>query len=216
MKVIVVGGTGRVGQATVKVLADRGYEVTAAGRSIDKITESETIKAVKFDLNEDVEVLSKIIEGHDAVVFTAGTAIDDLLKVHAFGVVKTAEAAKQAGVTRFLLVGAKWASHPELWSVPEIKWGIEQLHEYYIAKFFADNYLIHEGGLDYTIIEPDQLFEEPGTGRIELDNMSNVGTPIQDVAEVLVAALENDQTIGQIYTINKGETPIAEALNSKG
>ena len=46
--------------------------------------------------------------------------------------------------------------------------------------------------------------------------MSNVGIPIQDVAEVLVAALENDQTIGQIYTINKGETPIAEALNSKG
>lgn len=216
MKVIVVGATGRVGQATVQALVDRGHQVTAAGRSIDKITESENVTARKYDLNDEVEHLSTIIAGHDAVIFTAGSGNEDVLKIDAFGVVKTAEAAKRVDVTRFILLGAKWASYPDLWVRPEVKKGIEQLPDYYIAKYFANNYLMREKTLDFTIIEPDELEEKSGTGKIEINNMTAVGIPIPDVAEVLVESLENDRTIHKVYTINAGETLIADAMNNEG
>lgn len=215
MKVIVIGATGRVGQATVEALVDRGHQVTAAGRDLDKITESDEVTAMKYDVADDIEDLSKIIEGHDAVIFTAGSGNTDLLKVDAFGVVKTAEAAKRVDVDRFILLGAKWAAYPKLWTRPDVKEGVEQLHDYYIAKYFANNYLMHEGELDFTIIEPDVLEEKSGTGKIEINNMTNVGTPIPDVAETLAACVDNPETVGRIYTINAGDTLIEDALNNK-
>lgn len=215
MNVIVVGATGRVGQATVEALVDRGHKVSAAGRDLDKITESENVTTVQYDVNDELENLSKIIDGHDAVIFTAGSRNTDLLKVDAFGVVKTAEAAKRVNVSRFILLGAKWASYPKLWTRPDIKESVDQLYDYYIAKYFANNYLMREENLDFTIIEPDELLDKSGTGTIEINNMSPVGTPIPDVAEVLVESLENDFTIHRVYTINDGENPIVEALNDE-
>lgn len=216
MKVIVVGATGRVGQETIQALTQRGHQVTAAGRDLSKIEETENVKSVTFDFNEEIIELSKIIKGHDAVIFTAGSRNTDLLKVDAFGVVKTAEAARLVGVRRFILLGAKWATYPEIWSRSDVKSGVEQLHDYYIAKYFANIYVMQNKELDFTIIEPDELLETTGTGKIEVNNMKAVGTPIPDVAEVLAACVDNTNTIGRVYTINAGEISIEDALNNKG
>lgn len=215
MKIFVVGAAGRVGQETVKKLVENGHEVSAADIRIDAITESENVRAIKFDLHDSATYLSKSIAGHDAVIFTAGANNDEeMLRVDAFGVVKTAEAARKVGVSRFILLSAKWAMYPELWTQPKIKDSVEKSHDFYIAKYFANYHIMRDKDLKFTIVEPDILQETTGTGRIELNNMEAVGTPISDVASVLAACVDNDKTIGKVYTINRGETPIVEALTN--
>lgn len=216
MKVFVIGATGRVGQETVQALVNRGHQVTAAGRDMDKITESEHVETVRFDLEDDTDHLASLLKGHDAIIFTAGSRNTNLLKVDAYGVVKATNAAKRANIKRFILLGAKWAAYPRLWSHTHIKEAVESLDEYYIAKYFANIHLMQEEELDYTIVEPDQLEEKEGTGMIEINNMEAVGTPIPDVAEVLAACVDNDKTINKVYTINTGVTPIEDALNNEG
>ena len=215
MNVIVIGATGRVGQETVEALVERGHSVTAAGRNIEKIAKTEQVTPVHFDLEEDIDDLANIIKGHDAIIFTAGSRNEDLLRVDAFGVVRVAEAARRVDVRRFILLGAKWAAYPEVWNRPEIKPAIDSLREYYIAKYFADNYVMSSEDLDFTIIEPDELLETAGTGNIEINNMEPVGTPIRDVAEVLAACVEIKRTIGKVYTINSGTHSIDDTLNNK-
>lgn len=215
MKVFVIGAAGRVGRETVKSLVNKGHKVSAADIRIDAITESDNVKAVKFDLLDSASYLSKAIQGHDAVIFAAGsTAEEEMLRVDAFGVVKSSEAAKLAGVTRFILLSAKWSMYPELWNQIDIKDSVEKSHDFYIAKYFANYHVLRDPDLQFTIIEPDILTDKAGNGKIELNNMQAVGTSVQDAAEVLATCVDNDKTIGKIYTINNGETPIKEALNN--
>lgn len=216
MNVIVIGATGRVGQETVQALVNRGHQVTAAGRNLDKITETDQVTPVQFDLSEVVDDLANIIKGHDAIVFTAGSRNKDLLRVDAFGVVHVAEAARRVGVRRFILLGAKWAAYPEVWSRPEVQPAIEGLDEYYMAKYFANHYVMNSEDLDYTIVEPDELLETSGTGSIEINNMEPVGTPIPDVAAVLAACVDIKKTIGKVYTINAGTHSIEDTLTNSG
>lgn len=215
MNIFVVGAAGRVGRETVKSLINKGHTVSAADVRIDAITESDNVKAVKFDLHDSSSYLSKAIKGHDAVIFTAGSTDEkEMLRIDAFGVVKTTEAAKLAGVTRFILLSAKWAMYPELWDRVNIKASVEKSHDFYIAKYFANYHVIRDPDLQFTIIEPDILTDTTATGKIELNNMEAIGTSVQDAAEVLATCVDSDKTIGKIYTINNGETPIKDALNN--
>ena len=215
MNIFVVGAAGRVGRETVKSLVNKGHTVSAADVRIDAITESDNVKAVKFDLHDSSSYLSKAIKGHDAVIFTAGSTVEnEMLRIDAFGVVKTTEAAKLAGVTRFILLSAKWAMYPELWDRVNIKASVEKSHDFYIAKYFANYHVIRDPDLQFTIIEPDILTDTTATGKIELNNMEAIGTSVQDAAEVLATCVDSDKTIGKIYTINNGETPIKDALNN--
>jgi len=72
-KVSVIGATGFVGKQVVKELSDRGYAVNAIARDASKVEQAKNVTAVNGDVN-NVEELSKILEGSDAVIntFNAG------------------------------------------------------------------------------------------------------------------------------------------------
>lgn len=63
-----------------------------------------------------------------------------------------------------------------LFSLEPTKWrtvkGLDGLTDYNIAKFFADNYLINDTDLDYTILQPTVMTDKPGTGKITVDEGS--------------------------------------------
>jgi uncharacterized protein YbjT (DUF2867 family) len=91
--------------------------------------------------------------------------------------------------------------------------GGESMQAYLQAKAEADRYLVGSG-LDYTIVRPGGLTDEPGTGRVkvstELGNRDRI--PRDDVAAVLLAVLESPNTIGSTFELFTGDTPIADAL----
>ena len=92
--------------------------------------------------------------------------------------------------------------------------GLNQIMDYNVAKYFADNYLINQSGLKYTILQPTGLTEEEGTGNISLNVTKATTNPIPDVAKTLAEILKHDNTIGKVIMMKTGNTPIDEALDS--
>ena len=71
------------------------------------------------------------------------------------------------------------------------------MRPYYEAKAGADERLA-ESGLDYTIVRPGGLTDDPGTGRVRSERASTTDqVPRDDVAAVLLAVLEEPNSIGQ-------------------
>ena len=153
--------------------------------------------------------MADIIKGMDAVYFLAGSRGKDLLQTDAFGAVKLMQVCEAVGIKRFVILSSIFALEPEKWAE---EYSLKSITNYNIAKFFADNYLVTNTDLDYTIIQPSVLKEEEGTGKIELAPEHDGSNPIPDVAKVLSSVLTMENTFKKVIKMRDGDTPIAEAL----
>ena len=211
MKIFVAGATGRVAQALIQELVSAGHHVFAGARNPAAIPATSNVTPVAFDLTASAEQLSKIISDVDAIYFTAGSRGTNLLQVDAFGAVKLMQAAELAGVSRFILLSSVFATQPERWSDPSLA----GIMNYNIAKFFADQWLIRNTSLDYTIIQPGRLVEASNaTGLIQTDVTFAQPNSIPNVARVLAAVLERRNTFGKVITMADGSIPIDQALEA--
>ena len=194
----------------IKNLVADGNTVVAGARHEDHVVKMDNVKAVHMDLHASVDDLADLMKGSEAVYFTAGSRGKDLLQTDAFGAVKTMQAAKKLGIERYIMLSSIFALQPEMWKID----GLNQIMDYNVAKFFADNYLVNQSGLKYTILQPTALTEEKGTGKISLDVTKATTNPIPDVAKTLAEILKHDNTIGKVTMMKAGDIPIDEALNS--
>ena len=167
--------------------------------------ENDHVIPVKFDLHESVEQMRLVIDSADVIYFTAGSGAKDLLQVDAFGAVKLMQAA-----TKFVMLSALFSLEPTRWRTVK---GLDGLTDYNIAKFFADNYLIHNTDLDYTILQPTVMTDKPGTGKITVDDGEFGYNPADDVAKTLTDILKYDNTSHKIIKMREGNTLIDEALS---
>ncbi|MBY5021498.1 SDR family oxidoreductase [Streptococcus suis] len=210
-KVFIAGATGRVAEETIKNLVQLGHQVTAGARQPERVIALDKVNPVKLDLHADVKELAELVKDHDAVYFLAGSRGKDLLQTDAFGAVKLMQAAEASQVKRFVLLSSIFATEPEKWSDPNLV----NITDYNIAKFFADQWLIHNTTLDYTIVQPGNLVEaETGSGLIELNVKQSQPNTIPNVAEVLATVLDKKNTYAQIIQMSDGETPISQAVSS--
>jgi len=208
MKIFIAGGTGRVATELIKNLVKDGHEVIAGSRKPENVTGSSQVTPVKLDLHADATEIAKIMGNVDAVYFTAGSRGSDLLQTDAFGAVKVMQAAEQNHVSRFVMLSSVFSLEPKEWHQK----GLDGIPDYNIAKFFADNYLISNTKLDYTILQPTNLVEEPGTGKITIDAGKIATNSIANVGLVLADILKFDNTIDQVIKMRDGETDIETAL----
>ncbi|TFH45247.1 SDR family oxidoreductase [Streptococcus equinus] len=205
MKIFVAGATGRVASKLLKRLSDKDYDVIAGARRPEAIVELPNVTPQKMDLHASVDELGVLLKGVDAIIFTAGSRGKDLLQTDAYGAVKLMQAAKKVGVTRFVMLSALFSLTPEKWP--------ENLKDYYVAKFFADNYLINQSDLDYTIIQPGGLLEEAGQGCVELGDKGFTVISIEDTASVLAEVVDKSSTVKRVIAINPGDTPIEKIFD---
>lgn len=205
MKIFVAGSTGRVATELLKKLSAKNYQVIAGARRPEAVVELPNVTPQKMDLHASVDDITGLLKGVDAVVFTAGSRGKDLLQTDAYGAVKLMQAAKEVGITRFVMLSALYSLTPDKWS--------DNLTDYYIAKFFADNYLVNQSGLDYTIVQPGNLLEEAGQGRITLGDKGFTAISIEDVASVLAEIVDKPSTFKRVIAINPGSTAISQLFN---
>lgn len=208
MKIFVVG-TGRVAKCVIDKLTEKGHTIVCGSRHPESIAERSNCKPVLFDLHAEKNEIAETIKGFDAVYFLAGSRGKDLLQTDAFGAVKLMQACEMVGIKRFILLSSIFALEPEKWAQEK---SLQNITNYNIAKFFADNYLVSCTDLDYTIVQPSVLKEEDGTGMIELNPEHDGSNHIPDVAEVLVSVLERKNTFKKVIKMRSGETPISSAL----
>lgn len=207
--IFVAGGSGRVAEELIKDLTAKGHTVIAGSRHPEKIIKLDSVKAVKLDLTDKVEAIANLMSGADAVYFVAGSRGHDLLQTDAMGAVKTMEAAKSAGIKRYIMLSSMYALQPEKWADYP---ALAAITDYNIAKFFADNYLIHNTKLDYTILQPASLTEKPATGKVTFGQGDDTTNTIPDVAQVLAGVLDAKNTIGKVIMMRNGDTPIDQAI----
>ncbi|MCW2757122.1 MAG: NAD-dependent dehydratase, partial [Nocardioidaceae bacterium] len=82
---------------------------------------------------------------------------------------------------------------------------------YLLAKKAADDHL---SGTDlaWTIVRPGRLTDDPGTGLVQVGDLPRGSVTREDVAAVLVAALDLTKTVGKTFDLLNGDDEIEEAL----
>jgi uncharacterized protein YbjT (DUF2867 family) len=212
MNVTIVGGHGKIALLFEKLLAERGDSPRGIIRSTDQASDLEEIGAEPIVLDiENVDDISDALAGADAVVFAAGAGPGSgparKRTVDYDGAVKLADGAKKQGISRYLIVSSIGSNRPEEWS--------EQMRPYHEAKSDADEY-VAGSGLDYTIVRPGRLTDDPGTGQVQIAERLETGGSVtrEDVAAVLAECLTADNTIGKAFDLLNDGTPIADALRS--
>ena len=206
MRILVSGASGRVGHLLVDNLAAAGHEVIAGTRHLDDKFNSDKVELANIDLLVDEEQLVTQLTDLklDAVYFVAGSRGKNVLQVDAFGAVKLENATEKAGIKRFVMLSARQSTNPKGWG--------EELRDYYIARFFADNWLMDHTTLNYTILQPGALLEETGSGKVQFNPKSATANSIENVADVLAGILNAGNTYGKLLPMGDGETDIVTAI----
>ena len=204
MRIIVIGASGRVGQDVVKDLQAQGDHVIATSRHPQDLGDERIV----LDLHEEADELAKQLPDADAIIFTAGSNGRDLLGTDLDGAIKTMQAAKQKGINRYIMLSAAYATDRSQWQTP----AIQSLRDYYIAKHYADLYLINDSGLAYTDVQPSALTEDAATGKTTFTANQSGSNTIADVADVIAQVTHADNTIGKIIMMHGGNTPIKDAI----
>ena len=208
MRVVIAGGHGRIARRLGRLLAARGDEAVGIVRDPGQVAdlEADGARAVVLDLEQaSAAEVAEVVRGADAVVFAAGAGPGSgparKRTVDLGAAVKLIDGAEQAGVRRYVMVSSIGAQDPSS--------GGEQMQPYLEAKAAADEALT-DSDLDWTVVRPGGLTDDPGTGRVRIGADGNI--PREDVAATLVAVLHEPRTVGLTFELVGGEAPIDEAI----
>jgi uncharacterized protein YbjT (DUF2867 family) len=214
MRVAIAGGHGQIALRLARVLADQGDEVVALIRNPDHaadVKEAGAQPAVVDLEHASVDEVAEAIQGVDAVVFAAGAgpgsgpARKETMDYG--GAVKLIQAATKAGVSRYVIVSSMGADAGAD--------GDDGFAVYLRAKGRADD-AVRASGLEWTVIRPGGLTNEPGTGKVTLaENGPRGQVSRDDVAAVLAAVLHEPATAGQTLDLIGGDVPVQEAVGAR-
>ena len=214
MKVFVIGIAGGVGRRLAKALIAQGHQANGPVRRPEQIAALARDGVPSFQgdfLAMSTEEIAQAMSGSDAIVFTAGaggkggmaatTAIDGA------GPGKLAWAAGQAGIKRFVLVSV----FPEAWRERHMN---ENFEHYMAQKKRAEIDLVNSD-LDWVILRPSALTNEPGTGLVDL-GLAQIHNEIarDDVAATIVELLETPKIGRIILEVTGGSTAIRVAVDA--
>lgn len=213
MQVVIAGGHGQIALRLERLLTLRGDSAVGLIRNPDQAGDlaSAGATAVVLDLEQaSVDEVAAEVRGADAVVFAAGagagsgTARKDTVDRGAAGLL--ADAAQRAGVRRYLLVSSMGATTQEP-SDPD-----EVFQVYLKAKGDSEADL-RGRDLDWTVLRPGGLTNDPGTGGVTLaPSVPRGKVSRDDVAAVLVALLDDPRTARLTLELVGGDTPVDEAV----
>jgi len=208
-RVLVIGAHGKTGHHIINKLQNNSMIPVAGVRTNTQVDEfkKDGIEARLVDVRQTVDEIYGQLTDIDAIIFSAGGG----MMIDLDGKVKAAQAAKKANIKRFVLVSAGGIQH--FHDSDRLEW-MNEYEEYSAAMYYGDMFVLNSD-LDYTIIRPEHLTDDKGTGKINLGSyLPHNDISREDVAEVVVASLQNDKTIKKAFDIENGTTLISDAINS--
>jgi uncharacterized protein YbjT (DUF2867 family) len=189
MRVIVFGATGKTGQHVLRAALGEGHEVTAFGRSIDRIEiDDPGLETHRGDVF-DADPVKAATEGQDAAIVCLGsTGLGDKTTLSA-GTKSVVDAMVANDVQRLIVMSA--AGVADSWR--QIPWTSRLLFRTLLRNVHADHQaqeaLVEASPLDWTIVRAAVLKDDPATGRYTATNTG----PISKINRADVAAALVDQ-----------------------
>lgn len=209
--VLLIGGSGFIGSHVAHLLAERNVRVIVPTRRRDRAKQLillPTVDVVEADVH-DPATLHRLLQGVDAVVNLVGVLHSrsgspwgaDFERAHVALPHAVATAAKAAGVARMVQISALGAAD-------------DAPSEYQRSKA-AGEAAVRASGIDWTIFRPSLVF---GDGKCVLRLFAGLlkmfpvvplagadtryqPVDVRDVARCIVHALDNEDTISQVYPL---------------
>lgn len=212
MRIAIAGGHGKIALILQKLLSDAGHEAVGLIRNPEQAGDLLVAGGIPvvLDLEQvSAETLAADLAGVDAVVFAAGAGPDSgaarKLTVDRDAAVLLADAAVIAGIRRYVMISAMSADSFE----PDSD---DVFQVYLRAKSEADS-AVRQRDLDWTIIRPGALTDDPGTGLVHLAESTGRGSiPRADVAALVYCSLVDGVGLHAQFEAIQGDDPVAEAL----
>ena len=208
MTTLVIGANGQIGKQFCELAQKAGTPIKAMIRSEEQAAwfKERGIDSVLADLEGEFE---HAFDGCDQVVFTAGsgphTGPDKTLMIDLFGAIRTANIAKQKGLSRYIMISAMRAeNHME---------APEKLRPYMAAKFAADAHL-RNSGMPYVILKPGRLTDETASQQFasSLDEAGDNQISRANVAHALLHVVQTSGVTNQEYLLLDGKRSIGEII----
>ncbi len=192
MKVIVFGATGKTGQHVLRAALAQGHEVTAFGRSVDRININDPALAVHKGDVFDTDSVTGAVAGHDAVIVCLGsTGLRDKTTLAA-GTAAVVDAMAAHDVQRLVAMSA--AGVGDSWQ--QIPRSSRLLFRTMLRNVFADHEaqeaIVEQSPLDWTIVRAAVLKDDPATDHYTTSNTGpNTRITRADAAAALVDQLDD-------------------------
>lgn len=211
MKIALIGATGYVGSKILNEALNRGHQVTAIVKNIDKLPQHAQLTGKSADVFKDAE-LAQVLAGHDAVIsaYSPGIANPDVRRLHAEAAQHIVNATKAAKVSRLLAVGGagslEVAPGVEAVDTPDFP---EQWKGGALGTRDVRNLLRGEKDLNWSFLSPSAMLQ-PGqrTGKFRLggtkmlfDAKGESHISVEDYAVALIDELEKPQHSRQQFTV---------------
>ncbi|GGT52798.1 NAD(P)H-binding protein [Actinomadura citrea] len=215
MNIVIAGGHGQIALRLSRLLAARGDTVLSIIRNPGHAEDVRDTGAgpVVCDLESaTADEVADHLTGADAVVFAAGagpgSGVARKDTVDRGAAVLAADAAERAGVRDFVQISAMGAGEPP---AP----GRDEVWEAYIrAKGEAEDDLRRRDALDWLILRPGRLTDDPPTGLVALAEppIGHGAVTRDDVAAVIAALLDAGDVRRHTLDLLNGATRIEDAV----
>ncbi len=192
MKVIVFGATGKTGQHVLRTALTSGHEVTAFGRSVDRIDiDDPALKTQKGDVF-DTDSVSDAVAGHDAAIVCLGSSGLRDKTTLTTGTAAVIDAMATEGAQRLVVMSAAGAG--DSWQ--QIPRSSRLLFRTMLRNVFNDHQaqeaIVEQSPLDWTIVRAAVLKDDPATGHYTATNTGpNTRINRADIAAALVDQLDD-------------------------
>ena len=210
--VAIIGGHGQIGLLTAHELTGAGHTVRSVIRNADHAADVEATGAVPVLLDIESASPPELLDALgpvDAVIFAAGAGPDSgparKETVDHQGAVTSLAAAADLGA-RYVIVSYLGADVPAT--------GEESWVAYQRAKKAADD-AVRASSIDWTIVRPGSLNNDPKSGRVTIDDALTGGsTSRANTAAVLALLATTHPAPGRVLNLIDGDTPLEVALGA--
>lgn len=198
MKIIVFGASRGVGFQVVQQALEQGHEVTAFARNVSELPQHPKLHIFQGDALDPASV-ALALEGQQAVVCALGAGNTGQGSVRSAGTAAIVQAMQAQGLRRLLAVSSFGVGDSRKGLIANAAWlflraALEE-HE-------RQEKAITESGLDWTIVRPTGLTNDPKTGQYKLGTSGRGRIPRADVADFMVKQLSSADYLRKAVTIS--------------
>lgn len=212
MRIVIAGAHGQIALRLGRLLDEADHRVIGIVRNPMHGPDlaNAGIETVVLDLEKvTVSQLAPVLRGADVVIFAAGagpgSGAERKDTVDRAAAALVADAAQNAGVSRYILISAMGVD-------TEPPAGTDEVFRVYLQAKAASETDLKDRDMDWLILRPGLLTNEDGVGRVELaESVPRGEISRDDVAAVLAELIASDVSRVTLELAG-GDVPIAEAV----